>query len=247
MNLDWNEGMSLLSELVRLEKAQSWKADVALFPPAIFLRHFHEFLSNANSAMLLGAQDCSAHRQGAYTGELPASMIRSTGASMCIIGHSERREYHREDNDLLSRKVERALEAGLVPVFCCGECLEDRENANETFVIGGQLDGTIFEFPESFFSRIIIAYEPVWAIGTGKTATPDQAQDMHAFIRGLVQSKYGEAVAQATRILYGGSVKPENAGDIFAQPDVDGGLIGGASLKAEQFVAISELADVQIS
>lgn len=235
MNLDWNEGMALLSELHRMEKAAEWKADVALFPPFIFLRHFHEFLSNAGSAMRVGAQDCSAHAPGAYTGEVSASMIRSTGASLCIIGHSERREYHREDSEMLSRKVERALEAGLTPVFCCGERLEDRQNGNETFVIDGQLDGTIFELPESLFSQLVIAYEPVWAIGTGKTATPAQAQDMHAFIRGLVQSKYGKLVAESLRILYGGSVKPENAWEIFSQPDVDGGLIGGASLKAEQF------------
>lgn len=240
MSLDWNEGMALLSELHRMEKTSEWHADVAVFPPFVFLRHFHEFLSNAGSAIQVGAQDCSAHAQGAYTGEVSASMIHSTGASLCIIGHSERREYHREDNEMLSRKAERALEAGLTPVFCCGERLEDRQNGNETFVIDGQLDGTIFEFPETLFSRIVIAYEPVWAIGTGKTATPQQAQDMHAFIRGLVQSKYGEPVATAMRIIYGGSVKPENAGEIFSQPDVDGGLIGGASLKAGQFLSLIE-------
>jgi triosephosphate isomerase len=238
MNLDWNEAMTLFAELIQYEKSNDTHADIAVFPPSLYLRHFYELAQDRKSSISVGAQDCSAQVKGAYTGELAASMIHSVGAKYCLVGHSERREYHRESNDVLSEKVERLLEADIIPVFCCGESLADRESDNQTFVIDNQLDGTIFELSPEQFGRIVIAYEPVWAIGTGKTAHPEQAQDMHAFIRGLVHSKYGESVASNTRILYGGSMKPNNATELLSQPDVDGGLIGGASLKRDDFSAI---------
>lgn len=240
MNLDWNEAMTLFSNILEREKTTPVEADIAVFPPSLYLRHFFELIQDQNSTIKIGNQDCSAHNAGAYTGELAASMIGSVGADYCLVGHSERRQYHRESNDILSEKVERLLENGVKPVFCCGESLDERENENQSFVIDNQLDGTIFELPAEQFSKVTIAYEPVWAIGTGKTASPEQAQEMHAFIRGLIQSKYGEAVSSSTRILYGGSMKPNNADKLLSQPDVDGGLIGGASLKAEDFWAIAE-------
>lgn len=239
MNLEWNEAMTLLVDLVGFEQGLDGRAcDVAVFPPFPYLRHFHEFLAQHGSAVLVGAQDCSGHEHGAYTGEVAASMIRSVGATHCIIGHSERREYHREGNDVLLSKVKQALSAGLSPVFCCGESLEHRESGDQTFVIESQLQSTVFGLTPEEFSKITIAYEPVWAIGTGKTASPEQAQDMHEFIRGLVQGEFGDHVANALRILYGGSMKPANAKELLTQPDVDGGLIGGASLKLDQFAEI---------
>ena len=238
MNLDWNEAMTLFANLIQFETSKQSKADVAVFPPSAYIRHFYELASERKSSIGIGAQDCSEYNGGAYTGELAASMIKSVGASYCLVGHSERREYHHESNDVLSEKVERLLENDVIPVFCCGESLDHRESGNHTFVTDNQLDGTIFELNEEQFSKVVIAYEPVWAIGTGKTASPDQAQDMHAFIRGLVQSKYGATIANNTRILYGGSMKPSNAHELLSQPDVDGGLIGGASLKVDDFGVI---------
>jgi triosephosphate isomerase len=238
MNLDWDEAMTLFANLVKLEAENHINVEVAVFPPATYLRHFYELKKDRNSGLGIGAQDCSAHESGAYTGETAASMIASVGAQYILVGHSERREYHNESNHSLSDKVIQALKYGLSPVFCCGEKLEDRENENQTFVIDNQLDSTIFNLSEEDFSKVIIAYEPVWAIGTGKTASPEQAQEMHSFIRGLVQSRYGHDVAEKCRILYGGSMKPSNAKELLSQPDVDGGLIGGASLSIKEFAQI---------
>lgn len=235
MNLEWNEAMTLFSSLIEKEMSNDFNADIAVFPPSLYLRHFFELASNIRSTISIGSQDCSEHKSGAYTGELSATMIKSVGSSYCLVGHSERREYHHESNDILSEKVERLIENGITPVFCCGEKLGDRESGNHTFVLDNQLDGTIFELSDDQFSKVVIAYEPVWAIGTGKTASPEQAQDIHAFIRGLIQSKYGAEIAENTRILYGGSMKPSNASELLSQPDVDGGLIGGASLNANDF------------
>ena len=187
----------------------------------------------------LGAEDCSAHEKGAYTGEVSAAMVKSTGATYVIIGHSERRQYFGEDNELLLAKVRLALANGLRPIFCVGEVLEDRENGSFNDVVQGQVEALFSLTPEEF-GKLVIAYEPVWAIGTGKTATADQAQDMHAHIRSVIAGKYGKEVADDTSILYGGSCKPENAREIFSKPDVDGGLIGGAALKADSFMGIIE-------
>lgn len=238
MNLDWNEAMTLFAELIQYEKSNDTHADIAVFPPSLYLRHFYELAQDRKSSISVGAQDCSAQVKGAYTGELAASMIHSVGAKYCLVGHSERREYHRESNDILSEKVERLLEADIIPVFCCGESLADRDSDNQTFVIDNQLDGTIFELSTEQFEKIVIAYEPVWAIGTGETASADQAQEMHDFIRKTIAIAYNDAIAQEVSILYGGSVKPANAVEIFSKPDVDGGLIGGAALVASDFAAI---------
>ena len=187
----------------------------------------------------LGAEDSSAHDKGAYTGEVSAAMVKSTGAEYVILGHSERRQYFGEDNELLLAKTKLALENGLRPIFCVGEVLEQREDGSYNDVVKGQVEA-LFSLSAEDFAKIVIAYEPVWAIGTGKTATADQAQDMHAHIRKVVEDKYGKEIAGNCSILYGGSCKPDNAPEIFGKPDVDGGLIGGAALKADSFMGIIE-------
>jgi triosephosphate isomerase len=187
----------------------------------------------------LGAENCSEHVSGAYTGEISAEMVKSTGAGYVILGHSERRQYFGENNEQLKAKVELALANGLTPIFCIGEVLEERENGTYNEVVRGQVEA-LFGLSAEDFGKIILAYEPVWAIGTGKTATAEQAQDMHANIRKAIEEKYGNAVAQETSILYGGSCKPANAKELFSKEDVDGGLIGGAALKADSFMGIIE-------
>ncbi|MEE0974084.1 MAG: triose-phosphate isomerase, partial [Muribaculaceae bacterium] len=186
----------------------------------------------------LGAENCADKKSGAYTGEVSASMVASTGATYVILGHSERRQYYGETSAILKEKVGLALENNLTPIFCIGEVLEERENGTYFDVVKAQIEEALFELSAEDFGKIILAYEPVWAIGTGKTATDDQAEEMHAFIREVLAAKYGEAVAEETSILYGGSCKPSNAAQLFAKPNVDGGLIGGASLEAESFMGI---------
>ena len=190
----------------------------------------------------LGAENCSEHAKGAYTGEVSASMVKSTGAEYVILGHSERRQYFGENNEQLLAKTKIALENGLLPIFCVGEVLEQREDGSFNEVVKSQVEA-LFSLSAEDFGKIVIAYEPVWAIGTGKTATAEQAQEMHAHIRNVIAGKYGKEVADNTSILYGGSCKPSNAKEIFAKPDVDGGLIGGAALKAEDFMGIIEAFD----
>lgn len=186
----------------------------------------------------LGAENCANHKSGAYTGEVSAPMVASTGATYVILGHSERRQYYGETSEILAEKVALALENNLTPIFCIGEVLAERENGTYNEVVRKQIEDALFNLSAEDFSKLILAYEPVWAIGTGKTATADQAEDMHAFIRGVIAEKYGKEVADNTSILYGGSCKPSNAAELFAKPDVDGGLIGGASLKAADFMGI---------
>ncbi|MDE5675036.1 MAG: triose-phosphate isomerase, partial [Muribaculaceae bacterium] len=190
----------------------------------------------------LGAENCSEHEKGAYTGEVSASMVKSTGASHVILGHSERRQYFGENNEQLLVKTKQALANDLVPIFCVGEVLEERENGTYNDVVKSQVEA-LFSLSAEDFAKIVIAYEPVWAIGTGKTATSDQAQDMHAHIRNVISEKYGKEIADNTSILYGGSCKPSNAKELFAKPDVDGGLIGGAALQADSFMGIVEAFD----
>lgn len=239
MNLHWNEAMTLISDLVQMEHLDAWKSvDVAIIPPAIYLRPAYEFLKNANSSIQLGSQNCASMENGAYTGEVSASMIREIGVNMVLIGHSERRDYFLEDDGFLKGKLKLALKEGLTPIFCCGEHLDNRESGLHEETILSQLVGTIFKFSSEDVKKMIIAYEPVWAIGTGETATPEQAQEMHAFIRNAIRLKFGNEVAENIRILYGGSMNPENAGELLFQPDVDGGLIGGAAIDAEKFNAI---------
>jgi triosephosphate isomerase len=186
----------------------------------------------------VAAQNCAAEPKGAFTGEVSVSMIQSTGATFVIIGHSERREYYHETSAILNKKVALALAQGLTPIYCCGEALEIREAGTENPFVKNQLEETIFNLSAEDFGKIVIAYEPIWAIGTGRTASSQQAQDMLAFIRQLVAEKYNQSIAKECSILYGGSCSPANAKELFAQPDIDGGLIGGASLKSEDFLAI---------
>ena len=186
----------------------------------------------------IASQNCAAVAKGAYTGEVSAAMIKSTGATYVIIGHSERREYYHENSEILNKKLALTLEQGLTPIYCCGEALAIREAGTQNEFVKQQLDETIFLLPTEQLLKLVIAYEPIWAIGTGVTASTQQAQDMLAFIRGLIAAKYNAEVAKEISILYGGSCSPANANDLFSQPDIDGGLIGGASLKSEDFLAI---------
>jgi triosephosphate isomerase len=191
----------------------------------------------------IGAQNLHFENDGAYTGEISASMLKEVGLRYVIIGHSERREYFGETDEIVNKKVKKALEAGLNPILCVGEVLAERKAGKQNDVVRTQLTGALKGIGGSAFNSLVIAYEPVWAIGTGETASPEQAQEMHAFIRNVVQELYSESDAQRVRILYGGSMKPDNAGELLGQPDVDGGLIGGGSLKAESFHSIVEIAN----
>ena len=192
----------------------------------------------AGARVQVGAQNCSEHLWGAYTGEVSAAMIQSLGVPFVILGHSERRQYFGEQNALLAKKVDQVLAHHLTPIFCCGEPLEVRENGGHEGLVQQQVAESLFHLSAEAVQKVVIAYEPVWAIGTGKTATSQQAQDMHAVIRETLAKQYGKATAESISILYGGSVKPDNAKELFSCPDVDGGLIGGASLKSRDFVDI---------
>ena len=201
--------------------------------------HITKIVENIDSKRIgVAAQNCGAEPKGAFTGEVSAAMVKSTGAEYVILGHSERREYYGETSEILNKKVALALGNDLTPVYCCGEALDIREAGTQNDFVKKQLEETVFNLSSEDFSKLILAYEPIWAIGTGKTASSDQAQEMLAFIRSLIKGKYGNTVAENTSILYGGSCSPKNAGELFANPDIDGGLIGGASLKAEDFLAI---------
>jgi triosephosphate isomerase len=214
-------------------------AEVAVCPPFVFIPEAAARL--AGTAVTWGGQNVSTHASGAYTGEIAASMLTDYGCKYVIVGHSERRTLYGEDDALVAEKFEVASKAGLVPILCVGETLEERENGTTEAVVGRQLDAVLEKFGAAALGQGVIAYEPVWAIGTGRTATPQQAQDVHAFIRGRVAAR-DRAVADGLRVLYGGSMKPDNAVELMAQPDIDGGLIGGASLKASDFLAICEAA-----
>ncbi|MDB5773995.1 MAG: triose-phosphate isomerase [Herbaspirillum sp.] len=215
--------------------------DVAVCVPAPYLAHAQTALSG--SPLALGAQDVSMHESGAYTGEVSAAMLLEFGARYVIVGHSERRAYHAESDEAVAKKTVRALQAGLTPVVCVGETLEEREAGKTEAVIGRQLDAVLALLSDAEILRVVIAYEPVWAIGTGKTATPEMAQEVHAFLRGKLAARSAEAAAKVN-ILYGGSMKPENAKELLAMPDIDGGLIGGAALKAADFLGIVRAASV---
>ncbi len=236
MNKTLQEGLALATELNEVLAGASLKCDVVIGTPFIHLAS----VTAAVDTKVVGvaAQNCAAKESGAYTGEVSAAMVKSTGAEYVILGHSERREYYGETSAILNDKVALALANGLTPIYCCGEALEVR-NANEqnTFV-KTQLDETVFNLSAEDFAKIVIAYEPIWAIGTGVTASTEQAQDMLAYIRSLIVDKFGKEMAENTSILYGGSCNAKNAPELFAQPDIDGGLIGGASLKVADFKAI---------
>jgi len=213
--------------------------ELLILPPLPYLGDLIEDFEG--TALAFGAQDVSSNEQGAYTGEVSASMLVDVGARYGLCGHSERRQYHNESSELVARKVRAALNAGLSPVLCMGERLEERDAGRAEEVVGGQLQAVLELVGVQALAGAVVAYEPVWAIGTGRTASPEQAQDMHAFIRRQIAG-HDARIADSLPILYGGSVKPDNAGALFAQPDVDGGLIGGASLVAADFLAIARAA-----
>jgi len=238
MNMTFQEGTDLINALNNKAKDIPQGVDLLIAPPFIHLSEAHRLL--ANSPIMLGAQNCSHKESGAYTGEVSASMLSSVGASHAIIGHSERRAYFHESDEMLHDKIAQALQHKLVPILCCGEQLEERENEQHFSTVTNQLEAALKGFEADELSELIIAYEPVWAIGTGKTASPEQAQEMHAHIRQLIANILGKPFADNLTILYGGSCKPANARELFANPDVDGGLIGGASLKADDFIAIAK-------
>jgi len=215
-------------------------AEVVVCPPAILIPLAMEKL--AGSDVKLGGQNLDYHSSGAYTGEISGPMLKDAGCTYVIIGHSERRSYYSEDDDLIARKFEAAQEHSLIPILCIGETLEEREAEQTEEVVGRQLDAVLDNLDINAFQDAVIAYEPIWAIGTGKTATNEQAQDVHKFIRDKLGA-LDVSIAAGCRILYGGSMKPENAKDLIAQPDIDGGLIGGASLKAEDFLGICTAAN----
>lgn len=237
MNTTVADGVSLADEINNALEQKKASCEVVICTPATHLVPVNGVINP--QVLHLGAENCSEHEAGAYTGEISAAMVRSTGATHVILGHSERRQYFGENNEQLLAKTRLALAEGLTPIFCVGEVLEQREDGTFFDVVKAQVEA-LFDLDEADFRNIIIAYEPVWAIGTGKTATAEQAQEMHAHIRRTIAERYGESVADDTSILYGGSCKPANAKELFAKPDVDGGLIGGAALKADSFMGIVE-------
>lgn len=235
MNKTYEEGRDLAKSIV--DKIQPSETIVILGTPFIHLKGISTIIKDISN-LKLAAQNCSVHESGAYTGEISIDMLKSVGTDYVILGHSERREYHGETDALISKKVASVINKGLLPIYCCGEKLEVREADKHKELVGNQIKEGLFHLSPEDFQKVVIAYEPVWAIGTGVTASPEQAQEMHQFIRGLVAEKYGKDIAEGCSILYGGSVKPGNAKELFGQADVDGGLVGGASLKADDFVAI---------
>lgn len=236
MNKSFSEAEDLLSDLAEELDRKKLKCEVVVCPPSIYLEMASDFADE--SVFKVGAQNVSEHENGAYTGEISAEMLAAVDIEYCIIGHSERRKYFHENNAALAEKANKLLDYDITPIFCCGEVIAEREKNIHFDVVKQQVEEGLFHLNKEEFSNIVIAYEPVWAIGTGLTATPAQAQEMHAFIRKLINTKYGEKTANETTILYGGSCNAANAAELFSQTDVDGGLIGGASLKSNDFVKI---------
>lgn len=237
MNLSYQQGEKLLDEILES------KIELATNQQAIFAVPF-PYLIMAKSEVSdekgyeVAAQNCNDKKSGAFTGEVSAEMLQSIGISYCVLGHSERREYYFETNKLLADKVNICFQHGITPIFCCGEPLRIREENNQNTYVQQQLEESLFHLSPDQIKTLIIAYEPIWAIGTGKTATTEQAQEMHAHLRSVISGRYGNAIADQIPILYGGSVKANNAAELFASPDVDGGLVGGASLVAKDFIEI---------
>ena len=238
MNKSFDDAQDLILDIQNNLKDRKLQTEVVLCPPFVYMELLTDIAEEEDSQFYAGAQNCSEHESGAYTGEVSAEMLASMGVEFCIVGHSERRKYFGETNAVIAQKINLLLKNDIVPIVCCGELLEERKAGKHTQVVQQQIEESLFHLQASEFERVIIAYEPVWAIGTGETATPAQAEEMHAFIRSLVEKKYGTEMAYNTYILYGGSCNPKNAADLFMQEDVDGGLIGGASLKADDFCAI---------
>jgi triosephosphate isomerase len=236
MNMDYSEGVATFSEIVNMVRDERIGEQIAVIcAPYI---HLNSLAQLASGVVKMGAQNCHQNESGAYTGEISAKMIKSTGCDYVIVGHSERRQYFAETDALLAEKTAIALKNNLTPIFCIGETLDERNNGSYYQVLKSQLENGLFSLSAEDFAKVVLAYEPVWAIGTGLTATPEQAQDIHAFIRSEIEAKYGFERADDTTILYGGSCNPKNAAELFAQHDIDGGLIGGASLKSRDFTDI---------
>lgn len=238
MNKTLQEGLTLAKGIEAALAGKKVNCDVIIGTPFIHLASVAQAIDTAKIGV--AAENCADKASGAYTGEVSAAMVASTGAKYVILGHSERRAYYHETPEILKEKVLLALANNLTPIFCIGEVLEEREAGKHFDVVKAQIEGSLFNLSPEEFGKIILAYEPVWAIGTGKTATAAQAQEMHAFIRQTLAEKYGKEVAENCSILYGGSCKPSNAKELFANPDVDGGLIGGAALEVESFMGIIE-------
>ena len=238
MNKTLSEGISFINELKTALAGKSLSCDVIIGAPFIHLASIAK--EAEGSPVAIAAENCANKAEGAYTGEVSAAMVASTGARYVILGHSERRAYYHEDGAILTEKVRLALDNGLAPIFCIGEVKEEREAAKHFEVVEAQLEEAVFGLSAEDFKKVILAYEPVWAIGTGLTATSAQAQEIHAHIRSLIAKKYGTEIAENTTILYGGSCNGGNAKELFSQPDVDGGLIGGASLAVDKFLPIIE-------
>ena len=238
MNKTLSEGISFINERKAALAGKSLSCDVIIGAPFIHLASIAK--EAEGSPIAIAAENCANKAEGAYTGEVSAAMVASTGARYVILGHSERRAYYHEDGAILTEKVRLALDNGLAPIFCIGEVKEEREAAEHFEVVEAQLEEAVFGLSAEDFKKVILAYEPVWAIGTGLTATSAQAQEIHAHIRSLIAKKYGAEIAENTTILYGGSCNGGNAKELFSQPDVDGGLIGGASLAVDKFLPIIE-------
>jgi triosephosphate isomerase (TIM) len=238
MNKNLQDGLSLASEIVNIVNDEVMDdVTVILNPPYIHLESVGKLVKGSDK-IFLGAQNCNENESGAYTGEVSVEMLASVGCEYIILGHSERREFFKESNELLAKKTDLVLGNGLVPIFCCGESLEIREKGTFVEYVTNQITESLFHLEWDQFKNIVIAYEPIWAIGTGVNASSEQAQEMHASLREHLASKFGKELANEISILYGGSCKPSNARELFEGPDVDGGLIGGASLKARDFVDI---------
>ena len=236
MNLNLQEGVALATELNETLKNEKANCEVIICTPFIHLAKVADCIDQ--NVLKLGAENCADKEKGAYTGEVSAEMVKSTGAQYVILGHSERSQYYNETAEILREKVLLALKNNLKVIFCIGETLEEREANKQNEVVKAELEGSVFNLSKEEFTNIIIAYEPIWAIGTGKTATAEQAEDIHAYIRSLVAEHYDSETADNTSILYGGSCKASNAPELFGKPDIDGGLIGGASLKTADFKGI---------
>ena len=232
------EGSALATSINKMVKNEvsNKETGVVIAPPLTHISVVAQLIDT--DRICLAAQNCAAEAKGAFTGEVSAKMLSSFGVKAVILGHSERRAYYGETNETLLKKVNLVIENEMRPIFCCGEKLDEREAGNYFEVVKEQIENVVFNLSKENFEKVIIAYEPVWAIGTGKTASSDQAQEIHAYIRGLISEKFGNDIAENTTILYGGSCKPSNAEELFAKQDVDGGLIGGASLDANDFTAI---------
>lgn len=238
MNKNVIEAQQLMVQLLSYKNNHKTNCEIWIAPPSLYLMMAKDVFEKDEIGVF--AQDMSAEDSGAFTGEISAEMLESIDATGSLIGHSERRQYHGETDAKCNAKIKKALDKGLIPVYCNGETLEQRKSGKHLDTVAKQTEEALFTLSSEEIKKVVIAYEPVWAIGTGETATPEQAQEIHAHIRKLIAGKYGQEVADEVSILYGGSVKPDNAKEIFSQPDIDGGLIGGAALKIEDFSKIIE-------